>query len=262
MNSNLETTLKDKTAESLLARILNAKTDLAVFGFKKVDMESITEMSLKSSFRQIALLIHPDKCKLRMANDGFKRLKSAYDGLILLISYSLKSSTSHQQQSQHNEKPCKDSESSSSMNGSSSSAPTQSIDEVLQEMQEEEKVFNDENITTWAKYYNKKQRLASKFNHVQSEEEIEEKLNSDHAAVEERATAWKIFIAPESAKKSTPTASGNDIKVPPTPTSQVLDSPAICELCQRLFRSPQQLSRHVLQSQMHKDNVSKLSAVI
>lgn len=170
---------------------------------------------IKRLYKQIALLIHPDKTQENGAEDAFKKLGQAYEVLggddTTRLSYLKK----------HWKKKKK----SNVIIPSSCAQPRRrrTAREIWEEFQREEEVFLQENRTA---HQRKKRRRVN----VEIDQEFQESIMS--TAINKKASVWKQYSSNSSAAIE-----------------------YCCLLCRRRFTSQEKLTRHEKYSQLHERNL-------
>merc|ERR1719387_931803 len=72
--------VQDQIAE--VTRILREKDPFKILGLSS----DCSDKDVNNAFRNMALLVHPDKCKVPNGDEAFKRIKEAKQGVLLNLS--------------------------------------------------------------------------------------------------------------------------------------------------------------------------------
>jgi len=218
-----------------LAKIDNAGTDWEVLDLPV--KTNLTTITLKSQYRKLAILVHPDKNDDTIAPRCFIKLQHAYESL-------LKSTEQEHNLSEQSNKTSTKSNARERQRGEFDDKQDPKINR---------KRFHAPDSSTEAKF--------KAFNEIFGDEDLEFHSHSwkkfcDRNADSVGNTAQHVDTV--SATNNKPTAYMQDEQrsgTEPAPSTTIL--PHCCLLCRRQFTSFESFTRHIDHSALHKTNLSK-----
>lgn len=213
-----------------LARIDNANTDWEVLDLP--DKTKFTSITLRSQYRKLAILVHPDKNDDVIAPRCFVKLQHAYESLLKLTEEVHTSSSGNKSDTQERE---------GAFNEKNDHKPKR-------------KRFHAPDLSTEAKF--------QAFNEISGDDDLEfhshswkkfcGRSNTDNVG----NNTQPVGTVP--VESNVPTSNSHDEPLPgteSTPFTPILSQ--CCLLCRRQFTSLESLKKHIDHSAMHQTNLSK-----
>lgn len=249
--------------------------------FEALDLaaEPIDESSARKKYRKLALLIHPDKCKLPDAAAAFRILTDAVDLLTcphaqaeLLFKLnatknkdeaSLPEKFWWEQKRKRDYGACEQ-QTKKRKKGRGQHKMTSYLD-ILEEQQEYEREFLKENEKKAKEFHERRMHQIARREKVRQRmrahvKQVAQAMEKD---VDKRASNWRSFIRAEaSVDQSAAKTSPNNASTGHPPTAQKMKKRKpplkhVCWICRRTFRSPEHLQKHRELSAIHLANLAQ-----
>lgn len=218
-----------------LEKVLKAKTDWEVLELH--NGAKLTGVTLKSQYRKLAILVHPDKNDDTEAPQGFVKLQQAYESLLKLTD-------------QKHDPP----EPSNGFDSKSEAQAHHRQDEyeTKSDNKFKRKRRYTPDLSTEAKF--------NAFNEIFGDDDLEthsdswKKFCDRNAGANNNNSADPIDTIPLTGSTERP-ASSDTHSIGAESSRSVADPPHCCLLCRRQFTSLETLTRHVNNSALHQANL-------
>jgi curved DNA-binding protein CbpA len=255
-------------------RILNAKSNWEIF--LRNTEKSIDSSLIRKRFREMAVIVHPDKSSLPGAEAAFKRLYEAYEALMSasrnrMFEESVDSSNSaetndrndvrfskkrHQNDDYTN--TCKTNAYKESPN--KTAKKKYSFEEFMRKWEAAEHEFILQNKAS-SKHLKKKMKKRT-YNFDDNSDAHVEMTEEELVQIDENCSKWRSFVTSNSHPKASSVEANSlsSSSIVENVESKPIDSSLkfCCMLCRRAFPSSSSLMRHESESLLHKNNLALL----